>query len=242
MADFLLLHGMCADAWEWERVVAALQADPRTGKVVAPSMPGRGPGRPDDLSSIRLRDYLATAVNALRTHDLRDTVIVGHSGGGTCLQAVVAAEPQRVRRMVFLCAAVPERGRSLLDLQPWPRRLLYRGLLWLFRAGRRGIVPNPRFARRGLCHDLRPEDCDDAVARLVPEPQALLIDRIDWPAERVRAPATYILTTRDRVIRPRDQLRMARNVPNVEIVRFAAGHAHPVVYPERLVQILLSYT
>lgn len=241
MADFLLLHGMNVGAWEWERVIPALQSDPRTGKVIAPNMPGRGPGGPPDLSTIRLRDYTATAIAALREHDLRDVIVVGHSGGGIYLQATVAAEPERVRRLVFLCAAIPERGRNILHRQPLPVGLFYRLLLWVRRADRRGIVPSRRLARFALCHTLRPEDCEPVLDRLVPEPQALLVDRIDWPADRVRVPATYILTNRDRVIRPHDQGRMAVSLPRVEVIRLDAGHADPVVYPEWLVALLLSY-
>ena len=241
MADYLLLHGMCVGAWEWERVVPPLQADPRTGKVVALDLPGRPGNRPGEYATIKLRDYTATVVRALREHNLRDTIVVGHSGGGIYLQAAVAAEPDRVRRMVFLCAAVPERGKSMAHRQPAPLRALGRALMWLFRTKQRGIVPSKRLARRAMCHDLRPEDCGPMIQRLVPEPQALLLDRITWPADRVRAPATYILTTKDRVIAPRDQQRYARNVPNAEVVRLPMGHARPLTEPSELVRLLLGY-
>jgi pimeloyl-ACP methyl ester carboxylesterase len=242
MSDFLLLHGMNVGGWEFERLVPLLQAGPRTGKVVAPHMPGRAGNRPGQYDRIRIADYVATALAALRDNDLRDTIVVGHSGGGAYLQAVVAAEPERVRRMVFLCAAVPERGHSLLDLQPAPVRLLSRAFMWLFRTKSRGIRANRRQARRALCHDLRPEDCDQFIDRLVPEPQALIVDTIDWSAERVRVPATYIVTTDDRVIPIKQQRRMARLVPNVEIVTFRMGHARPVAEPNDLAALLLGYT
>jgi pimeloyl-ACP methyl ester carboxylesterase len=109
------------------------------------------------------------------------------------------------------------------------------------RAGRRGIVPSRRLARRGLCQTLEPEDCEQMLARLVPEPQALLMDALDWDPGPLRGvPATYIQTLQDRVIRPKDQLRMARTVAGVEIVPLPAGHADPVLYPERLVALLLQ--
>ena len=241
MADFLLLHGMNVGGWSWERVVAALQADPRVGKVVAPDMPGRGANRPNDFRRIRIGDYIATGVAALRDNDLRDAIVVGHSGGGSYLQAVVAAEPERVRRMVFLAAAVPERGRSLLELQPRPLRALSRVFFWLTRAGSRGIRPSKSLARRGMCHDLEPQDCDPMVERLVPEPLALLTHPIDWPAERVRVPATYVHTTLDRIVLPKHQERMVGNVPNAERVRLEMGHARPVADVEPLVTLLLRY-
>jgi len=239
MTDFLLLHGMCVTRAEWQRVIPALQADPRAGKVVAPDMPGRGANRSAGPGSIRLRDYTVTAVAAIREYDLRDVVIVGHSGGGAYVQAVVAAEPERVRRIVFLCAAIPERGHSLLDLQPRAVRLVSRALLWLFQTKRRGIVASHRLAKRGMCRDLSSDDCAAVLNDLTPEPPALLSDRIDWDPSRVSVPSTYILTTRDGVIRPKDQLRMAGSLVAPEIVRMDAGHAYPVMHPQRLVEILL---
>jgi pimeloyl-ACP methyl ester carboxylesterase len=226
MVDFLLLHGMNVGGWEWDRVRSALEANPRVGRVVAPDMPGRGASRPADLGRIRLQDYVEATVGALREADLRDAVVVGHSGGGIYLQAAVAAEPARVRRMVFLCAAIPRRGESMLAWQPLPLRALSRLWLWLARAGRRRIVPSRRLARRGLCPTLQPDDCEQLLASLVPEPQARLIDALDWDPVPLRGlPATYIQTTPDRVIRPKDQLRMARTVAGVEVVPLPAGHA-----------------
>lgn len=239
MSDLLLLHGMCVGSWEWERVIPTLIADPRVGQVVAPDFPGRAGNRPGDLATVRLSDYFDTALAALRERNLRDVVIVGHSGGGATMQALAAAESARVRRLVFLCAAVPKRGGSLLDLQPLPLRLVSRLALTLPYFRTRGIVPNKRLAKRAMCHDLPPADCAPLVQRLVPEPRALLRDRIDWPAERMTAPVTYLLTTKDRIIRPRDQQRMARGLPHAEIIRLPMGHARPVVEPARLVELLL---
>lgn len=242
MTDFLLLHGMCVTSAEWERVIPALQSDTRVGRIVAPDMPGRGGNRPEEYASIRISDYVATALAALRDNDLRDTILVGHSGGGAYLQAVAAAEPQRVRHMVFLCAAIPRCGRSLLDFYPRPVRWFDRALFWLLRTKSKGIRPNHRLSKWLLCNDLQAPDCQRVVATLVPEPQALVLDRIHWPVGRLQAPATYIHTTNDRIIPPWAQRRMARNAPVTEDVRLPMGHAAPVVYPERLVSLLLSYT
>jgi pimeloyl-ACP methyl ester carboxylesterase len=235
---------MCVTAAEWDRVAPLLQADARVGRVVAPDMPGRGSNRPGEYASIGIGDYLETARAAIRDHDLRDLIVVGHSGGGACLQAIAAAEPARVRRLVFLCAAVPEEGHSLLELQPLPLRLLSRLGLRLLGAQSKGIVPNKRLARWAMCHDLTASECVHVLRGLVPEPAALLTDVIGWDAKEVQAPSTYILTTKDRIIRPKDQRRIARNLPHtapVEIVRFPMGHAAPVLQPQALIELLLAY-
>jgi len=241
MTDFLLLHGMSVAAWEWERVIPALQADGRVGKVVAPDFPGRGDGGGRKFGDIRLAEYAATAIAALREHDLRDVLLVGHSGGGVTMQAVAAAEPERVRRLVFLCAAIPRNGHSLLDWQPGPQRLVSRLTLWLLRANSRGIVPNKRLARWAMGSDLQPADCADLLRRLVSEPPCLIKDAITWDAGQTAVPATYIRTTSDRVIRPKEQTRMAHSVADIDLIDLPTGHAYPTVYPDRLVEILLGY-
>lgn len=241
MTDFLLLHGVNATADEWERIIPALQADQRVGKIVAPDMPGRAGNRPGEYDIIRLTDYLATAVESLRRYDLRDVVMVGHSGGGIYMQAVAAAEPNRMRRMVFLSAFISKPGRSFLDLQPLPFRLLARCATGIFRARQNGFTPFTLYVRWALGHDLLPEDRARIPTFIVPEPLAMMVDSLDWPVERVRAPATYICTTRDRVNRPKNQLRMARELLGAEIIELPVGHAYPVMYPQRLVEILLGY-
>ena len=241
MTDFLLVHGMCVGAWEWERVIPRLQADPRVGKVIAPNLPGRAANRPGEYAAIRLRDYYETVLSALRDNDLRDVVLVGHSAGGTTLQAVAAAEPERVKQLVFLCAAIPKRGQALIDWAPAPVRLGYRAYLKFRGAAKKGIVPSKWLARRAMCHDLQPTDCDPLIERLIPEPHALILGRIDWPAERMRAPAAYIVTTEDRIIPPKQQRKYAGSVPGIQITTLPMGHARPAMEPDELLRLLLGY-
>ncbi len=241
MVDFLLIHGSFGDAREWERLVPLLRSDPRVGKVVVPDLPGRGSNRPRQFSSIRLGDYLDTVVCALHEHDLQDVILVGHSAGGMFLQPAAAAEPERIRRMVFLAAAVLEPGRSFLDLQPCPLRALIHTTMWLFRAKQRGMAPLVPAARWALGPDLLPEDRAKTPEYLCTEPQALTVGCLEWPVERVRAPATYICTTKDRVVSPKNQRRMARKLARAELIELPMGHASPVLYPEKLASILLGF-
>jgi pimeloyl-ACP methyl ester carboxylesterase len=241
MTDYLLVHGMCAAAWEWERVIPRLQADPRVGKVIAPDLPGRGDNQPGEYATIRLRDYFDTVRRALRDNNMSDVVLVGHSGGGTTLQAIAAAEPDRIKQVVFLCAAIPKRGQALADWAPAPLRWLYSAFLKLRNAREKGIMPGKRLARWGMCHDLPEGECDEMIERLVPEPMALIFGRIDWPAERMRAPASYILTTEDRIVNPKQQRKYAESVPGIEITTLPMGHARPVAEPDDLLRLLLQH-
>ena len=73
---------------------------------------------PSDTRSI-LVAHVAQAVAALRgvpedsgVVDGHDTVLVGHSYGGSIISGVADAQPDRVRALVYLDALIPEHGDS----------------------------------------------------------------------------------------------------------------------------------
>ena len=49
-------------------------------------------------------------------NDLRDVILVGHSYGGMIITGVAARMPERIRRLVYLDAALPDPGQSLFDI------------------------------------------------------------------------------------------------------------------------------
>jgi pimeloyl-ACP methyl ester carboxylesterase len=72
--------------------------------VIAPDLPCDDPAATFD-------DYAEVVCDALGRRD--DVVVVGHSLAGHTIPLVAARRP--VRRLVYLCALVPELGRSLTD-------------------------------------------------------------------------------------------------------------------------------
>jgi hypothetical protein len=65
----------------------------------------------------------------------------------------------------------------------------------------------------------------------------MLMDRLDWKPEWVKAPAISICTTRAR-LGTAPQRRMAAKLADVEIVDLSVGHAFPALHPEQLAEIL----
>lgn len=49
-------------------------------------------------------------------NDLRDIILVGHSYGGMVITGVAAKMPERIRRLVYVDAALPDPGQSLFDI------------------------------------------------------------------------------------------------------------------------------
>jgi pimeloyl-ACP methyl ester carboxylesterase len=68
--------------------------------------------RPDIDLEMHIRDMVAV----LHYEDLRDVILVGHSYGGMVITGVADRAADRVVRLVYLDAATPVNGQSLLDV------------------------------------------------------------------------------------------------------------------------------
>ncbi|MEH1013387.1 alpha/beta hydrolase [Micromonospora sp. CPCC 206060] len=116
MATFVLVPGFWLGAWAWREVTAGLR--------------GRGHEvYPLTLTGLADRAHLAGPEVTLETHtrdistlldaeDLRDVLLVGHSGGG--LPATQAAErmPERIARLVYLESGPLPDGMAQFDTNP----------------------------------------------------------------------------------------------------------------------------
>jgi pimeloyl-ACP methyl ester carboxylesterase len=68
--------------------------------------------RPDIDLDLHIRDITAV----LHYEDLRDVILVGHSYGGMVITGVADRASDRVGRLVYLDAANPANGQSLVDV------------------------------------------------------------------------------------------------------------------------------
>lgn len=125
MATFILIHGgnMSADTWNrltnrntyppgrllgakvWVGTKAYLES--RGHRVFAPELP--------DEHTHTLTDHIDSVCSLIRTSDLHTVILVGHSYGGMVITGVAARMPERIRRLAYVDAALPDTGESLFD-------------------------------------------------------------------------------------------------------------------------------
>jgi pimeloyl-ACP methyl ester carboxylesterase len=114
MATYVLVHGGAHGGWCYQRVARMLRAVGHD--VYTPTMTGLGERshllRPDIDLDLHIRDI----TNALDYEDLRDVILVGHSYGGMVITGVADRASNRVGRLVYLDAANPANGQSLVDV------------------------------------------------------------------------------------------------------------------------------
>jgi pimeloyl-ACP methyl ester carboxylesterase len=114
MATYVLVHGGAHGGWCYQRVARLLRGAGH--EVYTPTMTGVGErshlvGPHVDLD-LHVRDITAV----LHYEDLRDVILVGHSYGGMVVTGVADRAADRVGRLVYLDAANPVNGQSLLDV------------------------------------------------------------------------------------------------------------------------------
>lgn len=110
----VLVHGGWHGGWHWDEVAAALRA--LGHEVHAPTLAGLAERADEACAPIGLSDHVADVVAVIDDHDLTDVVLVGHSYGGMVITGAADQRPDRISKVVYIDAFVPEDGQSVGDI------------------------------------------------------------------------------------------------------------------------------
>jgi pimeloyl-ACP methyl ester carboxylesterase len=230
MATFLICHGAWSAGWAWKKVRPLLRAAGH--EVFTPTYTGLGERAHLSSRSITLDTHIADILGVLDCENLRDVVLVGHSYGGMVATGVADRARERIARLVYVDAFVPESGQSLLDLLPAQARAgrqdaaATQGDGWL-------MPPNPSPP------DTSPEDLAWIAPRRRWQPAACFSQPLVLRSNAPPPPRTYVYCTR---IGPDDTFgqfaRRFRSAPGWQLLEIDASHSPNVTAPEALAGIL----
>jgi pimeloyl-ACP methyl ester carboxylesterase len=113
MATFVLVPGTHAGGWMWQKLTPSLRAAGHD--VYTPTFTGLGERVHLARPGIDLDTYIADVVNVLHFEDLHNVILVGTSFGGMVVAGVADCVPERLARLVYLDASVPEDGQAAAD-------------------------------------------------------------------------------------------------------------------------------
>jgi pimeloyl-ACP methyl ester carboxylesterase len=113
-ATFVVSHGAWSSGWAWKKMHPLMTA--RGHRLLTPSYTGLGERAHLAHPDINLDTHITDVVNVLVYEDLRDVVLIGHSYGGMVATGVADRARDRIRRLIYLDAFVPDDGQSLFDL------------------------------------------------------------------------------------------------------------------------------
>jgi pimeloyl-ACP methyl ester carboxylesterase len=114
MATYVLVHGGGHGGWCYQRVARLLRAAGH--EVYTPTMTGVGERAHLLSGAVDLAMHIRDIAAVLEFEGLRDVVLVGHSYGGMVITGVADRVAERVGRLVYLDAATPTNGQSLVDV------------------------------------------------------------------------------------------------------------------------------
>lgn len=114
MATYVLVHGGGHGGWCYGKVAPLLRAEGHD--VYAPTLTGLGERSHLLSPAVDLDMHVRDVVAVLHFEDLRDVILVGHSYGGMVITGAADRAAARVGRLVYLDAANPVNGQSLVDV------------------------------------------------------------------------------------------------------------------------------
>lgn len=236
MATFVLVHGAFHGAWCWTKLVPELER--RGHRAVAFDLPGGGEDK-TPIEQITLESYV-TRITDTVSRQPEPVMLVGHSLGGISVTAAAERVPDRIRKLVYLCAFILRDGESLYsfyDPAAPADSVPPKGSSW-------DIVFSPvptATARSSFYNDCSDADATYALERLRPQANAPRLTRVALTPQRFgRVPRAYIETTSDQAVSLETQRRVLANSPCAEVRSLATGHSPFFSAPVALADALVS--
>jgi pimeloyl-ACP methyl ester carboxylesterase len=239
---FVLVHPAWHGGWFWKKVAPLLRR--RGHRVITPTLTGVGERSHLARPEIGLDVHITDVVNVLVYENLRDVVLVGHSSSGVVITGVADRAPDRIARLVYLDAFVPDTDQGVFDLVAPDRRHVLEELVrtegdgWLL----------PRFAPppwetivRDLWGVTDDEDVGWMLERLGPTPVGHFRDRVrrtNPAAERLRR--VYIRCRQFPSPRFDRHAEMAQRGGLWRYHELDASHHAAVTIPDKVAAVLLE--
>lgn len=112
---YVIVHGAWGGSWAFKKTDSLLTAQGHT--VYRPSLTGQGERVHLASESVNLSTHITDVVNLILFEELKDIVLVGHSYGGMVITGVADRVPDRIRKLIYLDAFVPNDGESVKSIQ-----------------------------------------------------------------------------------------------------------------------------
>jgi pimeloyl-ACP methyl ester carboxylesterase len=235
MATYVLVHGGGHGGWCYQRVARVLRA---TGhEVYAPTLTGLGERAHLLDDRVDLHRHIEDVVAVLHFEDLHDVVLVGHSYGGMVITGIADRAAERIGRLVFLDAANPVNGQSLVDVSG-PIIEAVRPMGEVVDGIELVLLPAPD---AGLLYGVTdPDDLAWMADRLTGHPWTCFEQRLEltneaalWAIPQYHIVCTSTLATRDKALL--DRARSEGRLWDID-----TGHDLMITEPEKTAEALLQ--
>lgn len=231
--SFMLVHGAWNGAWVWENVQRLIEDE--GGRVRTVTLPGHA----DDTTPVHetsLSGYVDAVLANLEEEE--PVTLVGHSFGGVVISLVAERAPNRVKRLVYVGAFLPQDGETALGLAQTDTDSDLGPSLAVDME--RGVVGIERSAFPKLfCADCNQRDLTVLAENYSDEPLPPLVETIALSEQRFGSvPKYYVYTAQDRVLSPAFQERVSSRVELAGAATLETSHSPFFSAPQALVATL----
>lgn len=230
MADFVLVHGAWHGAWCWKKILPGLwQAGHRAFAV---TLSGVGERAHQLSPDIGLRTHIDDVAAVIEAEELQQAIVVGHSYGGMVITGVADRMADRIARLVYLDAVVPQPGESWSSAHPAQTQTQRREAI-----AATGGIPPADPALFGLAG----ADAEWVARRQTPQPGGVYDDALHFDAVRVAAlPRTFIDCTSPALATIAVMRERVRREPGWNVHEIPTGHDAMISAPDALLRLLLA--
>ena len=235
MACYVIVHGAWHSGREFEATAAPIRAAGH--QVHLPTLAGNRHG---DAKHSNLSAAITSLMEFIDTQQLTDMVLVGHSYGGMVITAIADRMAERVRRLVYWNAFVPDDGQALIDLVPAHYVAMFESLV-----AADGSITLP-FAvwREAFINDAPLALAAQAYGQLNPHPWASFTEplRLSRPPAALPCAKSYLNCTEDTAL-PHSlpwHPRLSEKLGLFRLLQCAGSHELCFTNPALLAQKLIE--
>ena len=224
MAIFVVAHGAWSAGWAWKKMRPLMRAAGH--EFWTPTYTGIGERVHLANPDIDLDTHIRDVIGVLEFEDLRDVVLIGHSYGGMVATGVADRARERIAKLIYLDAFVPEDGKSLLDYVGEHGKKIRQA------AGDGWRVPaNP------MPPDTAPADLEWAAPKRVPQPVKTIATPIRLAGNNP-PPRSYIYCQRAAPGDPFRQFAALAQREGWPYFELDASHNPHITMPDELASLL----
>jgi len=235
METIILVHGAWADASSWDAVVPLLKG--KGHEVIVVNLVGHGKDT-SSFSGISFQTYVEQVKAAIGNRS--NIVLVGHSFAGMVISQVAEEIPTQIKKLIYLAAALPHDGESLLGLAKQDP-LSHIGKYLTIDEPHGAAIISKEGAADIFAADA-PKNIQDYIAsNIKPEPLAPLATPVHLTELNFgRIQKVYIHTVNDNAISYAAQQYMVKTGKVARVYSLPSSHTPFISMPGKLAAIIIT--
>jgi pimeloyl-ACP methyl ester carboxylesterase len=235
METIILVHGAWADASSWDAITPLLKENGH--EVIAVNLVGHGKDT-TSFAGITFQNYVDQVKAAIGSRN--NVILVGHSFAGMVISQVAEEIPTQIEKLIYLAAALPHDGESLLGLAKQDPLSHIGKYLTIDEPHGAAIISNKGAA--DIFAADAPENIQEYIAaNIKPEPLAPLATPVHLTeANFGRIQKIYIHTLNDNAISYAAQQYMVKASKVAKVYSLPSSHTPFISMPGKLAAIIIK--